>query len=134
MFRSIFIFHSMLSFTAIHGVTNMINARNFVRFYDWQHLDINWATGTNDVSLWCLLLPISLPELFLLNIFCSHIYDWYSLHRLVFLDALCYLLWLLCGSPQHAPSATITLIAFWPHTTYLCWSYSFYFTFIRWGE
>lgn len=27
----------------------MINARNFVKYYDWQHLDINWATGTNDV-------------------------------------------------------------------------------------
>ncbi|KAJ6633618.1 NADPH oxidase 4 [Pseudolycoriella hygida] len=34
--------------SVIHSVAHVINAKNFVQYYDWQHHDINWASGTND--------------------------------------------------------------------------------------
>ncbi|XP_037038582.1 NADPH oxidase 4-like isoform X1 [Bradysia coprophila] len=37
--------------SVIHAVAHTINAKNFVQFYDWQHLDLNWARGTNDSYL-----------------------------------------------------------------------------------
>lgn len=45
---NLFIFLSSLS--VLHIVVDIVNAINFIKNYDSEHPEINWARGHNDVS------------------------------------------------------------------------------------